>query len=164
MSISVQYRLDLHPWENARCKNLLVQTLDAFQCLWSSQDLWSSQESKSQSILEKHYKLHSLVTKRYWIWNKSLTHITMWFMFRSKWGTQRCQMKDYSVISKPFTSKWWFMRRYRKLFWTEYKGKCKYCNVLLKKSPEINRLGKHDYLFMQDGARVHTVKLTLGNV
>ena len=58
------------------------------------------------------------------------------------------------------------MRRYWKLlklqFWTEYKGKCKYCNVLLK-SPEINRLGKHEYLFMQDGAWAHTVKLTLGN-
>ena len=38
-----------------------------------------------------------------------------------------------------------------------------YCNVLLKKMiPEINRLAKHnEYLFIQDGARAHTVKLTL---
>ena len=38
-----------------------------------------------------------------------------------------------------------------------------YCNVLLKKMiPEMNNQAKHtEYLFMQDGARAHTAKLTL---
>ena len=38
-----------------------------------------------------------------------------------------------------------------------------YSNVLLKKIkiPEMNRLAKHnEYLFMEDGARAHTAKLT----
>ena len=27
--------------------------------------------------------------------------------------------------------------------------------------PEINRMAKHEHLFMQDGARAHTAKVTL---
>ena len=124
------------PRKLGRCQNLLIRTLKS---------AWFVQKSSCQSMLRKHHKLHSLVKKWYLRRVSSITHMTMWFMLRRKWGKKRCQKKDYSTKLKNFPSKYWFLWRYRKLVklrffcWKEYKVNSKYYrNVLIEENDSWN--------------------------
>ena len=148
---------DLRPLRKRKVQKLTDSNIENH--IIRSRKLLSKYSQKTLHIFsdEKIFKVKQLYN-----WHNDMVYVPK-KMRKVEVPEERLFCKIEAFPKQIMVSVYWFWNLI-KLNEPIAKVKVKYCcNVLLKKViSEINRQGNHNgYLFMEDGARAHTVKLTL---